>query len=105
MTAANVAVHTDRTPIRIVIAGEIDMDNAAAVEEQIFIAVDNRATAVQVDLTDLSYLDSSGLRILFTLANRLQMLQIELEVLAPPGSPARQVLELAGFDAILPLRP
>lgn len=105
MTAAHVAVHTDQIPTRIVITGEIDMDNAAAVQEQIFTAVDNQATAVQIDLSDLSYLDSSGLRILFTLANRLQVLQIRLDMLAPRGSPARQTLELAGFDTILPLRP
>jgi anti-anti-sigma factor len=104
VTTANVLVQADQTRIHIAITGEVDVVNATTVEEQIIAAVDNQATAVQLDLSNLDYLDSSGLRILFTLANRLRVLQIELDVIAPPGSPARRVLELAGFDAVRPLR-
>lgn len=101
MTTATVDVHADRTSVRITISGEIDLHNAAAVEEQIFTAIDNSATTVLVDLTDLRYMDSSGLRILFTLATRLDVLQIDLDLVAEPGSPARHVLELAGFESLV----
>ena len=104
MTTANVIVLTDDTRIHIAIFGEVDVVNAATVEEQIVAAVDNQTTSVELDLSDLDYLDSAGLRILFMLVNRLRVLQIELEVIAPPGTQSRRVLELAGFEAILPLR-
>jgi anti-anti-sigma factor len=105
VTEATVTVHTDATTVRIAIAGELDLGNAATVEEQIFSAVRNHATSVVVDLTDLRYLDSSGLRILFLLAGRLELLQISLELVAPHRSPARRVVELSGLGSLVPLRP
>lgn len=63
-------------------------------------AIGNHATAVQIDLSDLHYMDSSGLRILVTLASRLDVLQIKLDIIAPPNSPTRRVLELAGFGSL-----
>jgi anti-anti-sigma factor len=101
MTGATVDVHTEGTSVHIAISGEIDLHNAVAVEEQIFAAIGNTVTAVLLDLTDLRYMDSSGLRILFTLATRLDVLQISLDLVAEPGSPARHVLELAGFESLV----
>ncbi|HET8643656.1 MAG TPA: STAS domain-containing protein [Pseudonocardiaceae bacterium] len=99
MTIANVSVRADGTSVLVTIAGEIDIDNADDVEQQVLQAIDNRMTGVRLDLTYLDYMDSSGLRILFNLASRLKVLQIDLDVVAPPGTPTRRVLELAGFDA------
>jgi anti-anti-sigma factor len=100
VTIATVAVKVEGTEVSISISGEIDMDNAASVEEQILAVIDNHATAVLINLTNVEYMDSSGLRILFTLAARLNVLQIGLDVVASAGSPTRRVLELAGFDAL-----
>lgn len=99
MTIANVSVRTDGTSVLVTIAGEIDIDNADDVEQQMLNVIDNRTTDVRLDLTYVDYMDSSGLRILFNLASRLKVLQIDLDVVAPPGTPTRRVLELAGFDA------
>ena len=100
MTIATVTVRVHGTSARIMISGEIDIENAASIEQQILDAIDNHMTDVEVDLTYLDYMDSSGLRILFSLASRLQVLQINLEVVAPPGTPTRRVLELAGFGGL-----
>lgn len=100
MTIATVAVHTEDTSVRIRISGEIDIDNAGLVEQQIVDAIDNTMTDVLLDLTYLEYMDSSGLRILFSLTSRLEVLQIGLGVVAPRGTSTRRVLELAGFDAL-----
>jgi anti-anti-sigma factor len=103
VTSATVKVHLDRTTVHIVIAGEIDLANVAVVEEEIFAAVDNKVTAVMLDITDLFYLDSSGLRTLFMLANRLEMLQTRRGLIAPHGSPIRRVIEMSGLDAFVEL--
>lgn len=104
MTTATVKVHTAGDVVHIALAGEIDLANAATVEEEIFAAVDNSAVTVVIDLTDVLYLDSSGLRILFLLASRLQMLQIELQMVAPAGSPIRRVIEVFGLEPLVVLR-
>jgi anti-anti-sigma factor len=100
VTIATVATKIEGTSVSVSISGEIDIDNSSSVEEQILDAISNHATAVLVDLSNVEYMDSSGLRILFTLAARLNVLQIGLDVVTLAGSPAHRVLELAGFDAI-----
>ena len=105
MTIATVKVHAADGVVRIALAGEIDLANAATVEAEIFAAVGNTAATVVLDLTDLLYLDSSGLRILFLLAGRLQMLQIGMEVVAPPGSPIRRAIEVFGLEPFVVLHP
>jgi len=105
VTAATVSVHKDGDEVHIAVAGELDLANAGLVEDEIVAAIDNTATNVVVDLTDLLYMDSSGLRILFTLSGRLEVLQIEMSVVAPHGSPTRRVIEMSGFDSLVELRP
>ena len=105
MTTAVVSVTSDDTAVNIGIAGEIDLMNAETVEDQVLAAIDNQTTSVVVDLTDLRYLDSSGLRILLLLSTRLQVLQIDLEIIAPPGSRARRVIELSGVGSLATINP
>lgn len=103
MTTATVVVRPEDAGIRIGITGEIDLDNAGTVEEQLAAAIPNEATAVLLELGGLQYLDSAGLRVLFGLAARLEVLQILLRVHAPPGAPARRVLQLSGFEGVATL--
>ena len=103
MTTADVVVHPVGTTVRITVGGEIDLANAAVVEEQISAAVTNQVTAVTLDLGELRYIDSAGLNILFALVSRLEVLQIALHVRVPPGSLARRVLELSGFGTLVDL--
>ena len=64
--------------MHIALSGEIDLANAAAVEDELRAAISHQPSAVSVDLTDLTYMDSVGIRILFTLASRLKPLRIML---------------------------
>ena len=105
MTNATVNVeHGPDKAVRIAVAGEIDMDNAVDVEHQILEAVSNQLTAVTLDLGALDYLDSAGLRVLFTLATRLHTLQITLQLLVPTDSPIRRVIDVSGVPAAIPVR-
>jgi anti-anti-sigma factor len=103
VTTANVVVHPDGSTVRIDIGGEIDLENAEIVEEQLSAAIPNETTAVTLGLGGLAYLDSAGLRVLFALAARLDVLQIDLRVDVPPGSLTRRVLQLSGFDGVAAL--
>ncbi len=105
MTAAKVECSTKDGSMHITLSGEIDLANAAVVEDEIRSAVSDQPSAVSVDLTELSYIDSAGIRILYGLASRLQALRIVLELIVPLDSPTRRLIELSGFESIAALRP
>ena len=105
MTTAVVDVTVDDGNVRIAVSGEVDLANAAAVEDQIVAAITNQVASVSVDLGAVDYMDSAGMRILFSLASRLAGLQIGLEIVAPVGSAARRLVEVAGLAPLVALRP
>ena len=105
MTSARVDVTVDGGHVRIAVAGEVDLANAVVVEEQIFAAITNQVTSVSVDLGEVEYMDSAGMRILFSLASSLAGLQIAFEVVAPVGSAARRLVEVSGLASLVALRP
>jgi anti-anti-sigma factor len=105
MSAATVQTSAKSGSIRIRLSGEVDLANVATVEEDILNSVPDQATAVSVDLTDLTYMDSSGINILFSLATRLQKLKITLQLIVPLDSPTRRLIELSGFESLATLRP
>jgi anti-anti-sigma factor len=76
------------------LAGEIDPSNAAT----IFAPVTRDATggALVVDLTAVTFIDSSGLRALIVLGDRRVM-----HVVAPRGGAPRRLLELTGLVDVL----
>jgi anti-anti-sigma factor len=101
MTEATVTttLGPDRTDIAI--RGEIDLANYAAVEAQVHQEIDNRTTAVRIDLTGVTFIDSTGLRVLFALVTTLDRLQVDLELCAPESSPARRVIDLSGLSSLV----
>jgi len=105
MTMATVDIVSDDTErLVLAVSGEIDMANAAAMQQELLSAISNQPTSVSVDLSGLTFLDSAGLRILFTLADRLHVLQIEFELVVPVDSVPRRAIELAGFPSLMTLR-
>jgi anti-sigma B factor antagonist len=106
VTEAHLAVEqVQEDAVRIAVGGEIDLANAATVEQQILDAISNQLAHVTLDLHGLTYIDSAGLRVLFTLGTRLQTLQIASELIVPPESPIRKLVELTGLAATIPVRP
>ncbi|MGH3673434.1 MAG: STAS domain-containing protein [Pseudonocardiaceae bacterium] len=105
MTVAKVEASAENGTMSIAISGEIDLANAAAVEDEIRAAIAHQPSVVSVDLTDLDYMDSAGVRILFRLAFRLQSSRVVLELIVPVDSPTRRLIELSGFESLAALRP
>ncbi|WP_236795125.1 anti-sigma factor antagonist [Amycolatopsis sp. GM8] len=100
MTTADLSTRFDGDDVLVRIAGEIDLANATEVQEQIHAVVGNSAVRVVLDLVDLDYLDSAGLRVLFTLAERLRVRQIGLDLVVPPGTAVRRVVEMSGLAPV-----
>jgi anti-anti-sigma factor len=80
------------------LSGEIDISNAAVVELRLRQLASE--DGLLVDVSGLSYLDSSGVRLLFRLAEAMAG---ELRLIVGETSPARRVLEVAGAGQLLSL--
>ena len=76
--------------------GEIDLANAREIEAEVLGSVGD-ASALVVDLTDVTYFDSSGMRMLDGLAGACQSAGIPLLVVAPDPSPARMILKIVAW--------
>lgn len=77
------------------VTGEVDLTNADAMEA----AVESAATpAVVLDLSDVTFLDSSGIRAIERARRRLLSAERSLLIVSPPGTPPAWTLRVAGFD-------
>jgi anti-anti-sigma factor len=85
------------------IEGEIDPSNARNLGRELTTRVPNDAMGVVLDLTGVEYLDSSGVQMVFELAERLDARQQRLAVVVPADAPAWRVLHIVSLDATAPL--
>jgi len=85
------------------VSGEVDLSNAGSVTEQLVDAMPNSATALVLDLSGTQYLDSSGVRMLFELAQRLRNRGQGLEIVVPDDSSVRRVLLLTEVERVVPM--
>jgi anti-sigma B factor antagonist len=89
----------ERTLVRL--AGEIDLSNAATLGADITGAVTGHTGIVVVDLTNVAYIDTQGVRLLLQLARQPG---VTLSVIAPADGIAGQVLRIAGLNDHLRVR-
>jgi anti-sigma B factor antagonist len=85
------------------ITGELDISVAPRMGEEIADAVPNAAMALVMDFSDLQFIDSSGVAMLFSLVRKLGSRRQELRVVAPEGEPVSRVLEIVDFGKAAPL--
>lgn len=88
--------HEDVVVARV--AGELDRSNAHAVGEALEAAVPNAALALVLDLSGTTYLDSSGIHLLFDLHSRLDRRQQRLLVVVPEGARIARVLSVVALE-------
>jgi anti-anti-sigma factor len=77
--------------------GEIDLANAWSVSRAIVEAISNQDLKLVVDLTEVRYLDSVGIRMLFDLARRLADHDQRLVVVVPSVAPIRRAIDVSGL--------
>jgi anti-anti-sigma factor len=82
------------------LTGEIDLANADAVGADVRRAVENRTFALALDLCEVTYVDSAGVRLLFDLAAELRARRQELLVVSSPDSPIASVLSIIALDRV-----
>lgn len=82
------------------LAGDLDVVQSAKLRERLLASVRNEDTALVVDLTEVRYIDSSGVNVMFELAERLAEGQIEFGVVVPEGGLVERVLQIVDLRAV-----
>jgi anti-anti-sigma factor len=80
--------------------GELDIAVAPTLLPAVPALVES-ARGVVLDLSDVTFFDSSGIRLVDRLARECSRTSAPFRVVAPPGSVSRRVLELVGMAAEL----
>jgi anti-anti-sigma factor len=93
---AELELDEERGVVLARLRGEIDLSNAEPMRLQMDEAVPNQAIGLIVDLTGVRYLDSSGIRMLFDIARRLERRQQRLSTVIESGSPVHELLAMVG---------
>ncbi|MGH2716635.1 MAG: STAS domain-containing protein [Thermoleophilaceae bacterium] len=100
-------VHTqneNQAPV-VVVTGEIDMATAPMLERELSAAIETAAGAVVLDLVDVSFFDSSGLRVAIVAHRDLKEQGRRLAVVCDPQGHVRRTFGLAGLADLLDLHP
>ncbi len=80
------------------VTGEVDMSNAEEVGANVIRATPNEAQGVVLDLSDVEYLDSAGIYVIYGMRASLQARGQALVIVIPPTSPVHDSLRLAGVE-------
>jgi anti-anti-sigma factor len=87
------------------ISGEIDASNAGEFAAQLKDAVPNSAMALVLDLSATEYLDSSGVHLVFDLADALRRRQQQLHLVVPQDSFVGDVLRTVNVSGAAHVAP
>jgi anti-anti-sigma factor len=85
------------------VAGELDLASAPRTGETIEAAVPSSARGLVIDFSQLEFIDSSGIAMLFNLARKLGGRRQQLRVVTVPGEPVSRVLDIVEFGRAAPL--
>ncbi|MGO9886037.1 MAG: STAS domain-containing protein [Solirubrobacteraceae bacterium] len=85
------------------LAGEVDAAAMPEIWSQLTSRFRGELKSLVIDLTAVTFIDSSAISALFELAQRTRQRRISYRVVAPSTRPIRSVLELAGLPDLMPV--
>jgi anti-anti-sigma factor len=86
------------------VTGELDLRTVGTLSQHLNDALGQGITALTLDLRELAFMDSSGLRFLIELNDRAREQAWELRLIAPEHEAAALVLRVTGAKAALPFQ-
>lgn len=90
------------SPFSFAVTGRVDASNAARLESEILAAIEQSGPALIIDLTQLGYMSSAGLRVMLVAAKRAKAAGGKAVIQGAQPAVA-EVLKMSGFDRIIPL--
>ena len=103
--AGHLRVHgrIDGAAARFTLEGDVDLSSGQAVRDAVCEALDEGAREIVLDLSGVSFLDSTGLNALLNTARDVDRRGAKLRCEAPHGGEPRVVIGLAGVAKLLNL--
>ena len=97
----SMSARCDPCTYTIALAGELDVDSSAAVQRELLRAERTDALTIVLDLSHVTFVDSSAIKLLLAASARSRAGQHRLQLRRPPAG-VLQVLQRAGVDRLLP---
>jgi anti-sigma B factor antagonist len=98
MRLADMTFDTRDNVLVVHLIGEIDMSNAETIGAAVLEATPNDALGVVLDLSEVQYLDSAGIYVVYGMRSKLRNRGQALRLAIPGGSPVDDALRLAGVQ-------
>jgi anti-sigma B factor antagonist len=86
----------------VAVAGEIDLHSAPTFRDELIAAIAEHSPRLVVDLTEVTFLDSSGVGVLVGALRRARAQRGWVRLVAPARG-ARRVLEITQLDRVFPI--
>ncbi len=87
----------------VTLEGDIDVSVAPALEARLRGAIDQDIDRLVLDLSAVTFIDSSGLRTVLVLADRLRERRRSLVLIVPETGIVRRVVSVSGLDVVVPV--
>jgi anti-anti-sigma factor len=101
-TNFEIAEREDDGAVILTVTGELDMNTVEVLSDHAQRQLDSGAGVLVIDLSELAFMDSSGLRLLIALNDRSRGEDWTLRLRTPRDQAARMVLRATGADEALP---
>lgn len=82
------------------VSGELDIATAAMLERTVAATLDGQGGEFRLDISGMTFMDSTGAQALVHVHNRVESLGRRL-VIVSPTRPVRRVLEIMGLDRVI----
>jgi anti-sigma B factor antagonist len=86
----------------LAVKGEVDLYTSPQLREKVAEMVEKGGDRLVIDLTDVGFMDSSGLGVLVTALKRAREREGRLTLVCPEGS-VHKVLTITGLDRVFPI--
>ena len=83
--------------------GELDLGTAATLCTHLNEAIQHRGGRIILDLSEIGFCDSTGLRAIVGLVREAQAHAVPLVIMVPDGSQLARLIELTGTAEFLPI--
>lgn len=86
----------------ITVSGEVDLATSPQLDTAVIAAIDSGATSVVIDLTDVSFMDSSGLGVIVRALKRCREAENDLDLVIT-NERVLKVFGITGLDQVIPI--
>ena len=104
MKELEITLQNSQSTVIVHVAGAVDSNTAPKLQEALLRATEAPAGAVELDLAEVSYMSSAGLRALLLAAKALQKRSARLRLSNVPPQ-ILNVLNLTGFTTFIDVKP